>query len=151
MRRFLIITVIALMVLGCNKKDDEETSELPQINVTDFQEEDAIQDSEAAPEAKTADTVKESMSDPVFKDYEYPASTLESTIVMGDTVSNIYKSSNDFAKVVEFYKQKYPDAPDQSGTTAYFGKTNEDGSEFTVTLTKLDNETQIILRQDKKM
>jgi hypothetical protein len=54
-------------------------------------------------------------------------------------------------KVVSFYKKKFPDTTVQPGTTVYFGKTNEDGSGITVTLTKLDNEIQIILRHDKKM
>lgn len=149
MQKFFIIAVIALMALGCSKKDDEGTSELPQTNGVEGQLENVGNEPETAIETNTNDSANESTADPVFKEYEYPASIFESTFSMGNTVSNIYKSSDSFAKVVDFYKQKFPDSPPQSGTTVYFGKTNEDGSGFTVTLTQLDNDTQIILRRDK--
>jgi len=139
------------MAVGCNKKDDEGTSRLPESKAANGQEAGAAQEMKRTPEAKTDDSAKNSKVDPVFKDYEYPASTFESTFSAGNTVSVIYKSPDDFAKVVEFYKQKFPDAPPQSGTTVYFGKANEDGSGFTVTLTRLDNNIQIILRLDKKI
>ncbi|MBL7189988.1 MAG: hypothetical protein ISS70_26975 [Phycisphaerae bacterium] len=151
MRRFFIIAAITLMALGCNKKDDEGTSKLPESEVANGQEAGATQELKRTPEANTDDSTKKSKVDPVFKDYEYPASTLEDTFSMGNTVSVIYKSPDDFAEVVEFYKQKFPDAPPQSGTTVYFGKENADGSAFTVTLTQLSNDTQIILRLDKKI
>ena len=151
MRTFFIIAVITLMALGCDKKEDEGTSELPQSKVANEQQAVAAQESERTLETKTDETAKKSTVDPAFKDYEYPTATFESTFSMGNTVSNIYKSPDDFAKVVEFYKQKFPDAPPQSGTTVYFGKTNADGSGFTVTLTRVNNNTQIILRLDKKI
>ena len=151
MRTFSIIAVITLMALGCSKKDDEGTSSLPQNNVANEQPAGAAQEPERTPEAKTDDSATKGTVDPVFKEYEYPASTSEGTFAMGNTVSVIYKSPDDFAKVVEFYEQKFPDAPSQPGTTVYFGKENADGSSFTVTLTRLDNSTQIILRLDKKI
>ena len=151
MRIFLVIAVIALMGLGCKKKDDEGAAKLPETKVADEQQAATAQEPMTAPETKTDDSTKKSTVDPVFKDYEYPASTFESTFSMGNTVSAIYKSPDDFAKVVDFYKQKFPDTPTQPGTTAYFGKANPDGSGFTVTVTRVDSNTQIILRLDKKM
>ena len=114
MRKIFIITVITFMALSCNKKDDEGASKLHERKVADKQEVIAAQDSERPPEADTDDSSEKSEVDPVFKDYEYPASTLESTFSMGNTVSVIYNSPDDFSKVVEFYKQKFPDAPPQS-------------------------------------
>ena len=148
MRTFFIIAVITLMALGCDKKDDEGTSKLPE---SEGRKAGAAQELKGTPETNTDDSTKKSTVDPAFKDYEYPTATFESTFSMGNTVSNIYKSPDDFAKVVEFYKQKFPDAPPQSGTTVYFGKINADGSGFTVTLTQVNNNTQIILRLDKKI
>ncbi|MFC2084666.1 hypothetical protein ACFLS9_06390 [Bacteroidota bacterium] len=152
MRIFFIIAFITFLVLGCNKKDDEETSKLPESKVDNGQEAGTDQELKRSPEAKTDDFTKESKVDSVFKDYEYPASIVEGTFPSGNTVSVNYNSSENFSKVVEFYKQKFPDAPPQSGTTVYFVKTDEDGSSFTVTLTQLDsNNTQIILKQEKKI
>lgn len=151
MRIALIIAVSILMASSCTKKDDERTSETPESEIANGQESGEDQELERAPDTKTVESTKKSKLDPVFKDYEYPASTFEDTYSMGNTVSVIYKSSDEFAKVVDFYKQKFPDAPPQSGTTVYFGKTNADGSGFTVTLTQLDHNIQIILRLDKKM
>ncbi len=151
MRIIFIIAVITLIALGCNKKDDDGTSKLPESKVANGQEADAVQELKQSPEAKTDYSTKKSKLDPVFKDYEYPASKIEDTFSMGNTISAIYKSPDDFAKVVEFYKQKFPDAPPQSGSTVYFGKTNADGSGFTVTLTRLNDNTQIILKLNKKI
>jgi hypothetical protein len=151
MRIIIIITVIILMALGCNKKDDEGISNLPESEVANDQEADAVQELTQSPQAKTDDSAKKKELDPIFKDYEYPASEIEDTFSMSNTISAIYKSPDDYAKVVAFYKQKFPDAPPQSGTTVYFGKTNADGSSFTVTLTKVNNHTQIILKLEKKI
>ena len=151
MRLIFIIAVITLIAFGCSKKDEEGTSKLPESNEANGQETDAVQEIERMPEAKTDDSNKKSKLDPVFKEYEYPASTIESTFSMSNTISAIYISPDDFTKVVAFYKQKFPDAPPQSGSTVYFGKSNADSSGFTVTLTKLDTNTQIILRLDKKI
>ena len=120
MRIFIIIAVITLMALGCSKKEDEGTSNLPESMVANEQQAAAAREPERTPETMTDDSAKKSTADPAFKDYEYPASILEDTFSMGNTVSNIYKSPDNFAKVVEFYKQKFPDAPPQSGTTVYF-------------------------------
>jgi hypothetical protein len=151
MRIIFIIAVMILMALGCNKKEDEGTSNLPESKVANGQEVDTIQELPQSSEAKTDGSVNENKLDPVFRDYEYPDSKLEDTFSMGKTISAIYKSPDNFAKVVEFYKQKFPDAPPQSGSTVYFGITNADGSGFTVTLTQVNNDTQIILRLDKKL
>jgi hypothetical protein len=151
MRIIIIIAVIILMASGCDKKDDEGSSKMPESKVANGQEADAIQELKQSPETKIDDSTKKNNLDPVFKDYEYPASKIEDTFSMSNTISAIYKSPDDFAKVVEFYKQKFPDAPPQVGSTAYFGKTNADGSGFTVTLTRVNNNTQIILRLDKKI
>lgn len=151
MRIIFIIAVITLMALGCNKKDGQGTSKLPKSKAASGQEADTAHELKKTPDAETDNSTKKSKLDPVFKDYEYPASTFEDKFSMGSIVSVIYKSPDDFSKVVEFYKQKFPDAPPQSGNTVYFGKENEDGSSFTVTLTRLDNNTQIILKLAKKI
>ncbi len=151
MRIIFIIAVITLMAVGCNKKDDEGTSHLPESEVTNEQGASAAQEVKRTSEAKTDESSEKSNVDPVIKEYEYPASTLESTFSVGNTVSAIYISPDEFAKVVEFYKQKFPDAPPQSGSTVYFGKANADGSGFTVTLTQLNDNTQIILKLEKKI
>ena len=150
MRTFLIIAAATLLAFGCDKKEDQGTSTPPKNTVAKEQQPEAAQEPVRTPETRTDETAKKSEVDPAFKDYEYPTSTLEDSVSKGNTVSVIYKSPHEFAKVVEFYKQKFPDAPDQPGTTVYFVKTNADGSALTVTLTKLDNETQIILKQEKK-
>ena len=151
MRTFLIIAAVTLLAFGCDKKEDQGTSTEPTGNVVNEKIEEAAKNLKETTEAKTDETAVKSTVDPVFKDYVYPSSTLEESVSFGNTTSVIFKSPDDFAKVVEFYKQKFSDAPVQPGTSAYFVKTNEDGSSLTVTLTKLDNETQIILRQDKGM
>jgi hypothetical protein len=137
MRIIIIIAVITFVALGCSKKDDEVPASLPESEVAQGQEAD--------------NSAGGSEVDPVFNDYEYPASKFESTFTSGNTVSAIYNSPDNFTKVVEFYKKKFPDAPPQSGTTVYFGKANADGSSFTVTLTQMDDNTQIILKQEKKL
>lgn len=149
--RIALIVISILTALSCAKKDDLRTDETLESKMTNRQESLTAEELEKAPHAMIADSVKNSKLDSVFTDYEYPASILEDTFSMSSTVSCIYKSSDEFAEVVEFYKKKFPDAPPQTGTTVYFGKTNTDGSGLTVTITKLDHNTQIILRLDKKI
>jgi hypothetical protein len=151
MRTFLIISAVALLAFGCEKKEDQGTSTGPQSMVAGEQMAEIPGETTSTRETKTDETAVSSTVDPVFKDYVYPNSKLEDTISMGNTTSAIYKSSDGFVKVVDFYKQRFPDAPVQPGTTVYFGKTDADGSSLTVTLTKLDIEIQIILRHDKKI
>jgi hypothetical protein len=151
MRKFLIISAVTLLAFGCDKKEDQGTSTGPQSMVAGEQMAETSGETISARETRTDEATVTSTADPVFKDYVYPNSKLEDTISMGNTTSAIYKSSDGFVKVMDFYKQKFPDAPLQPGTTVYFGKTNADGSGLTVTLTKLDNEIQIILRHDKKI
>lgn len=151
MRMIFIIAVIILMALGCNKKDGQGTSKLPKSRAASGQEADTAHELKKAPDAETDNSTNRRTLDPVFKDYEYPASTVEDKFSVSNVVSVIYKSPDDFSKVVEFYKHKFPDAPPQSGTTVYFGKEIEDGSSFTVTVTQLENNTQIILKLEKKI
>jgi hypothetical protein len=68
---------------------------------------------------------------------------------MGNTLSVQYTSQDEFIHVVNHYKKIFPDTNIGSGTSVYFGKMNPDGSNVTVTLTKLDNGTQIILKLSK--
>jgi hypothetical protein len=150
MRKIFIISVIILLALGCNKKDEGGTSNLPESTTAGEQEKDALQDQDENLEANTDAAAMKKDLDPLFEEYEYPASDIEDTFSMGTTISAIYKSADEFDKVVAFYKQKFPDAPPQSSSTVYFGKTLEDGSGFTVTLTQINSHTQIILRLDKK-
>ena len=88
--------------------------------------------------------------DSALKDYVYPGSELGGRFSMGNMLSVQYTSQDEFIQVVNHYKKKFPDTNIGSGTSVYFGKQNPDGSNLTVTLTKLDNGTQIILRLEKK-
>ena len=92
----------------------------------------------------------ESEVDSALKDYVYPGSELGGRFSMGNMLSVQYTSQDQFIHVVNHYKKKFPDTNVGSGTSVYFGKKNPDGSDLTVTLTKLDNGTQIILRLRKK-
>ncbi len=58
MRLSLIIAVIILMALGCNKKDDDGTSKLPESKVAKGQEADAVQELKQSPVAHTDDSAK---------------------------------------------------------------------------------------------
>ena len=49
MRKFFVIAVIALMALGCKKKDDEGTSKLPESEVASGQEAGAAQEPKGTP------------------------------------------------------------------------------------------------------
>jgi hypothetical protein len=151
MRTFLIIAAVTLLAFGCDKKEDQGTSTPPQSSAVKEQQAEAVKETTRTPETKPVEAVVKSTIDPVFKDYIYPNSKLENTASMSNKSSAVYKTPDDFAKIVEFYKQKFPDTPVQPGTSVYLDKTNEDGSVFTVILTKLNGETQIILRHDKKM
>jgi len=149
MRTFLIIAAVTLLAFGCDKKEDQGTTSLPPKKVANEQPPDAVVKLKKTTETKADATAAKSTVDPVFKDYVYPNSEFEDTVSMGNTKSAIFKSTDGFVKVVSFYKEKFPDTNVQPGTTVSFGKTNEDGTSLTVTLTKLDSEIQIILRHDK--
>lgn len=149
MRTFLIIAAVTLLAFGCDKKDDQGTSAPPTGNLVNEKIAEAAKNLEETTEIKADKTAVKSAVDPVFKDYVYPNSKIEDMVSMGNTISAIFKSPDGFVKVISFYKEKFPDAPVQPGTTVSFAKNNADGSSLTVTLTKLDNQTQIILRNDK--
>jgi hypothetical protein len=88
--------------------------------------------------------------DSALKDYVYPGSELGGQFSMGNTLSVQFTSQDKFIDVVNHYKKKFPDTNIGSGTSVYFGKQNPDGGDLTVTLTELDNGTQIILKLTKK-
>ena len=142
MRTIWILTVTALVAFGCNKNDTEVTSKMPEGKVAHEQD---------ASATKTVNkTTKESKVDPALKDYVYPSSELQGTYSAGDIESVQYMSQDDFATVVTFYKQKFPGSTSASDANAYFGKQNPDGSSLTVTVTKMNTTTQIILKLEKK-
>lgn len=150
MRAIWICAIIVLVTLGCSKHDTEVTAELSQKQAADEQDLQASRTTDKKPKVVTTGSAGEGTLDPAFKDYEYPNSKIDGSFSMGRTVSVMYKSPDDFSEVVVFYQKKFPGSSPQSGTNAYFGKTHSDGSEFTVTLTKTGETTQIILKQDKK-
>ena len=94
------------------------------------------------PNAQTTDKEVDS----ALKEYVYPGSELEGQFSMGNMLSVQYISQDEFIHVVNHYKKKFPDTNIGSGTSVYFGKQTPDGGDLTVTLTELDNGTQIILK-----
>ena len=101
-------------------------------------------------ETKPGGSAGKSEVDSALKDYVYPGSELGGRFSTGNMLSVQYTSQDEFIHVVNHYKKKFPDTNIGSGTSVYFGKQNPDGSDLTVTLTKLDNGTQIILKLSKK-
>ena len=97
-------------------------------------------------ETKQAGPAGQSEADSALEGYVYPGSEEGGRFSMGNMVSVQYTSQDDFAKVVNHYRKKFPDTNVGSGTSVYFGKQNPAGSNITVTLTKMDNGTQIILQ-----
>ena len=142
----ILMIVIAALVLvpGCSKKGTqdadkpESTQDVVQPVTKDETAETGIQ------EPAEKDEV-----DPAFNDHIYPGSKLDGKHSMGSSESLFYMTEEDFANVVEYYKQKFPDTNVGSGTTVYFGKKNPDGSSLTVTLTEMDYGTQVILKLTK--
>ena len=88
--------------------------------------------------------------DSALKDYVYPGSELGGQFSMGNMSSVQCTSQDDFTRVVNHYKEKFPGTNVGSGTSVYFGKKNPDGSDLTVTVTKLDHGTQIVLQLSNK-
>jgi hypothetical protein len=108
------------------------------------------QQAATAPDKKPAKSVDR--PDPLFEQYEYPGATRTAAINLSGTVSATYTSTDDYQKVVEFYRQKFAGSKQVSvtETTAYFGVKNADGSGLTATISAgSGNQTQIILRHDK--
>ncbi|MFC1452581.1 hypothetical protein ACFLSJ_04465 [Verrucomicrobiota bacterium] len=145
MRVFWIIAATALLVLGCSDKgaqtaDKTESGQIKGADVVRPQ----MKDREV--EAKQGGPAGDNEVDPALKDYVYPGSELGGRFAMGNMLSLQYTSQDEFTKVVDHYKEKFPDTNVGPGTSVYFGKQNPDGSDLTVTLTKLDSGTQIILK-----
>ena len=147
-RMFLMIIATALLVLGCSQEDAQTTqkTESDQIKGQDVARP-VKKDKEV--EAKTDGPVAKSEVDPAMKDYVYPGSELTEQFSMGNMLSVLYMSQDQFDRVVDHYKKKFPDTNIGSGTSVYFGKKNPDGRNLTVTLSKRENGTQIILKLSK--
>jgi len=142
---WMIAIAALLLVPGCSKKgaqdanQPESTQNVGQPVTIDETAQTGIQE-----------PAEKNEVDPAFNDYIYPGSKLDGKHSMGGSESLMYMSKDDFNSVVEYYKQKFPDTNVGSGTTVYFGKENPDGSSLTVTLTKMDYGTQVILNLTKK-
>lgn len=149
MRMFWMITATALLVLGCSEEGAQTThkTESDQIKGQDVTRP-VMKDREV--ETKPGGPAGKSEIDSALKDCVYPGSELGGRFSMGNTLSVQYTSQDEFIHVVNHYKKKFPDTNIGSGTSVYFGKKNPDGSNLTVTLTKLENGTQIILKLSKK-
>ncbi len=145
----MILVITALVTMGCSTEETEVTTTLPETEAVNMQDGGDTRTGGDRPGLETSSTAEEGTIDPVLKDYIYPNSELDGDYAMGKTVSYFFKSPDDFAKVVEYYQKKFPGSPPQSGENAYYNKKDSDGS-ATVTVTKTDNTTQIILRRDKK-
>ena len=150
MRKLWIFSIAALMVLGCTKSDTGATSKLSEgktksevVSQVDPKEQKMAED-------RTGGPAGASNIDPAFKDYEYPAADFDGTFSMGNIVSVSYFSQDDFAKVVEFYNQKFPGTAIQSGTTTHFAKNNPDGSHISATISQVGDKIQIILKLEGK-
>jgi len=147
MRLIAIIALAALITLGCGKNDADTRSQPEGAGAGDLNSGPATDGGTASKPDNSAGAAD---VDPALKDYVYPGSQSGGTFSMGNTVSHQFTTNDDFATVVDFYRQKFPDANPPVGTSAYFGKQAPDGGGLTVTLTKTDNGTQIILRLEKK-
>ena len=147
-RMFWMITATALLVLGCSEEGAQTThkTESDQIKGQDVIRP-VIKDKDV--ETQPEGPAVKSEVDPALKDYVYPGSELTEQFSMGNMLSVLYMSQDQFDSVVDHYKKKFPDTNIGSGTSVYFGKQNPDGKNLTVTLSKLDNGTQIILKLSK--
>lgn len=138
---FLALGLLLLFSVSC-KRSPEQTSA------------DKAEDGQPAQSAQTQKQAKPvDRPDPLFEQYEYPGSTRTAAINLGQTVSATYRSTDDYDKVVDFYRQKFSGSKQVSvqAGISYFGVTNADGSGLTATISPApDKLTQIILRHDKK-
>jgi hypothetical protein len=145
MRVFWILAAAALLALGCSDKS-AQTTDQPEPGDAVGQDAVSRPSLDKAIEPQTQESAADDDVDPALRDFVYPDSELGGEFSMGNTTSLQYTTQDDYAEVVEYYKQKFPDTHTGSGTSTYFGKENPDGSNLTVTLTKLDSGTQIILK-----
>ena len=148
MRMFWMITAVVFLVLGCSEvgAQDAHKTESDEIMGQDVTR--PVMEDRAV-EAKPGGPAGTSEVDSALEDYVYPGSELGGRFSMGNISSVQYTSQDQFIDVVNHYKKKFPDTNIGSGTSVYFGKKKPDGSNLTVTLTKLDNGTQIILQLTK--
>ena len=89
--------------------------------------------------------------DPAFAGYAYPGATPRGTEQTTQMTSKTYTTRDSFDAVIKFYIKKFTRPGVVQGNSAHFGKTNPDGSGFTVTITRrYDKPTLILLRLEKK-
>jgi hypothetical protein len=142
------MAAVALLVLGCGERS-AETTQAPESSGVEGQDAAPAPQVSEPEAAKTAGAAVHDDVDPRIKDFVYPGSEAGGQFDMGGTVSLQYASQDDYAKVVDHYLQKFPGSHPGAGTSAYFAKQNADGSNLTVTVTKLDTGTQIILKLEE--
>lgn len=86
---------------------------------------------------------------PSLESLQYPGSTKVGEFKMGETSSLQFDSTDDFKKVVDHYKPKFPDQQMITEDGAYFGKAGTNGDMVSVTIAKDGDKTKIVLmRQD---
>lgn len=87
---------------------------------------------------------------PTFEQEQYPGATRVGEMTIGGMSTRQFETADDLARVVEFYKAKFPKQQVVTEDGAFFGQNLDDGSAFTVTLSRSDGKTQILLmRQDR--
>ena len=148
MRAICTVCVIVLLVVGCGKKPSPPAAPPTPGQAGSIGETGGAVAPSAGPDGSAPKAAGK--ADPVFKDYEYPPAAFEDMVTMGNTRSAIYQSPDGLAKVVEFYKQKFSSAGAAVGTSTFFSTKTADGSDLTVTVTKMGEGAQIILKLDKK-
>lgn len=87
---------------------------------------------------------------PSFEQQEYPGAKKIGEMTMGETSSRQYETSDDLAKVIEFYKPKFPKQQIISEDGAVFMDPRDDGSAFTVTVGKSEGKTTIVIMRQQK-
>lgn len=148
MRVMLILAITVLLTISCSKEKTEVTTTLSESEAIRTNNVGVAQKGSSESEREISSTDEEGTIDPVLKEYKYPNSELDGKSATGKTVSYMFLSPDEFAEVVKYYQKKFPDSPPPSGGNAYYAKTDSDGS-ITVTVTGINNTTQIILRSDK--
>jgi hypothetical protein len=138
---------LALLALGLLLLFAVSCKRSPQASADKPEDDQPAQSAQNKKPAKPVDR-----PDPLFEQYEYPGSTRTGAVNLGKAISATYSSPDDYAKVVEFYRQKFSGSKEVSVTEAisYFGVKNADGSGLTATISPApDNGTRIVLLHDK--
>lgn len=148
MRRFCVIVVTVFLVVGCSDRCARTTHQTESAEV-EGQDVSYAETTDSAADVEARESAAHDEVDAALRDLVYPGSKLEGQFTAGNMVSFQFVSPDGFVNVVDYYRGKFPDTNVGSGTSVYFGKQNLDGSNVTVTLTKLDDGTQVILRQEK--